>query len=125
MGIGMGLVPEGGIDMADTYTVQGDGAGICKYLDVSSGHIMEEDMYLLDFDGRARLEHEIIAVPHEYGAWIHAMQNAAQDNYNALREAGFSDAFVNVLEFARKHECVWINIDAGGVIHRDLDWCEW
>jgi hypothetical protein len=99
--------------------------GVYRYFDVSTGHIQEKDMRLLDYDGRPRLEHGIIAVSHDFGAWVHLMDDAHDLDYLNVRAGGFSDQFVKMLEEARKRGCEWINIDQDGFVHAELERCEW
>ena len=109
--------------------IPGSDNGIYKYLDVSTDHITEQDMRLLDYKGRPRLEHGIISVPNEYGAWVHCLsdQGFTENNYEKVRAGGFSDSFIKLLEFARTRGCEWINIDQDGHIHGEdeLDRNEW
>jgi hypothetical protein len=101
--------------------------GVLHYLDACTGHITEQDMRLLDHEGRPRLEHGIVSVPHEYGAWVHCLDDGdfKGNDYQKVRAGGYSESFVALLKYAKRKGCIWINLDQAGLRHEDLGWNEW
>jgi hypothetical protein len=92
--------------------------GVYRYLDVSTCHVTPPDMQLL------RTSEAIIARVHEYGCFVHvpdfADEGEMEDRIRRIREEKFSEEFLNLLAYAYFKGCFWINLDADGLIHKEL-----
>ena len=75
---------------------------ICKYLDLSTAHMTEADSKLLENNG---LPFRVLS--DEYGFFVTASNTGNEE----LKEAGFSDDFLALCEYAFKKDCLSINLD--------------
>lgn len=97
--------------------------GIYKYMDCSTGHITLKDNEFLAAWDRDNPDHEpIIVIPHEYGYWMHCIND---DRYMEENIATLSEPLKAVFRKAHKEGCTWINMDADGFEHDDLETFEW
>jgi hypothetical protein len=83
-----------------------------KMLDISTRHITPGDATLLGERGF----HEFpltVYLKREYGWFILVSEDVEEDE---LREAGLSEAFVNVFRYAKAAGAGWIMLDADGDI---------
>lgn len=103
--------------------------GIIRVLDCSCAHVSPKDMELLgEVAGEGRST-ELLAYPLEYGALVYvpgadelAGELLAYEDYLALlRQDGFSESFIKVLEFAAARNCTWVKLDGSGRQWGDLD----
>lgn len=87
---------------------------VFTYLDLSTKYITLEDSKKLNDSARA--EPLIVNPNGEYGWFIHVPQedNDMSDLVYKLRELGYSEAFCNVLQFARNQKCFWLCLDQDG-----------
>lgn len=95
---------------------------VCKYLDLSTGHLPARDREKLD-DGPC----PAIVVPHPYGWWIHVPSDDDELDDLVNRNTGspeqvMSDDFIALLMHARECECDWINLDQDADQEVGLPW---
>ena len=91
----------------------GNNEGIFRYLDCSTVHVKSEDMDLLI------TAESLVTIQHKYGAFVNVPNPDEEGEaiYNRIREEGFSEEFIRILDFAYANNCYWINFDADGIIH--------
>lgn len=94
--------------------------GIFQYLDCSTIHVTKKDMDL--FGGVSA--HAILAIyTYPEGAWVYVVKS--DDVCNKLREIGFSEGFINVMDIAHSKGCYFIRLDCDGTIHDELKQFDW
>lgn len=106
---------------AATYTTQKIQTN--KVLDISTGHITENDNKLL-----ADEECPVSAYKFIYGFLVnvpHNLENIYEETRKAIVITGFSDAFQTIYELARKNKCDYIMFDCDGITYEDLPVFEW
>lgn len=94
-----------------------------KVLDISTGHITENDNKLLTKD-----ECPVSAYKFTYGFLVnvpHNIESVYKDTRKAIVVNGFSDAFQTVFELARKNQCDYIMFDCDGITYEDLPVFDW
>ena len=98
--------------------------GVRRFLDVSTCHVTAKDCELLSYDSETHACGPQIAsvVAHPYGYWLIAN---SEDMESTLREHGYSENLIAVMRKARALDCAWINLDADGTEHPDLNRHEW
>jgi len=88
--------------------------GVEKFLDASTAYITYEDsLKLLD---------DPIGFPtrvtsHDFGWWINVLPIECLEEDGKLQQMkhdGYSDAFINLIKFAARNSCWWINLDCDG-----------
>lgn len=93
-----------------------------KFLDVSTGHLRKQDIEALEkYTGNPESDRplKLICHPTEYG-WIVSAgvlavgsdAQAAAENVRALKEEGFSDEFIALLEHAHKNDAWMVQFDS-------------
>mgnify|MGYP001601676059 FL=1 len=106
---------------------------IHKMLDCSTAHITRHDNEL--FTEHARVAefnssvHDFLPVrmsPHEHGYIVFVSDKEGHaDRLRAISDAGLSDAFVGLYDFAVKHDCFLINLDSDGDVIEGLPTHDW
>ena len=93
--------------------------GIFKYLDCSTAHVRPKDMDLLT------IAESIVTIPHKYGAFVNVpnIEDEGETFCELISEEGFSEDFIKILHFAYANDCYWINFDADGIMHHELNDC--
>jgi len=77
-----------------------------KFLDVSTGHVMREDLAEL-----RRSACPITSYPYTEGVWVHVSPDVTA---KALPQLGFSEGFTQVYLAAQKAKCWFIRLDCDG-----------
>lgn len=80
--------------------------GVCLYLDASTAHLPLSDFARLV----AHNDGGPICRPHDYGAWVH-VESAHGLNPGILSRQGFSPAVCELLTYAARLGCNWVNLD--------------
>ena len=90
--------------------------GIFKYLDCNTAHVRPKDMDLLT------IAESLVGIPHKYGAFVNVPNTDEEGEalYDMLRNEGFSENFIKILNFAHTNYCYWINFDADGIMHPEF-----
>ena len=101
---------------------------ISQYLDISTGHLPEQEMMLLN--DATDSEHEPTSlptrvVPHAYGAWVWVQFDDAHEQDAAFDDDGRLPNLLRMVRFARSHQCHWINFDRDAVVVDELPSWEW
>lgn len=101
---------------------------INQFLDLSTKYMTREDskkLAVAEIEGVEFSKPRVI--PHEYGWFVNVQpdQEIFDEHVESLKKLGFSAAFIDVLTFARKHECWWINFDQDGEDEEGLPTFEW
>ena len=97
------------------YTENHD--GIFKYLDCSTVHVRPKDMDLLT------TAESLVTIQHKYGAFVNVPNPDEEGEalYDRIREEGFSEDLIKILNFAYANDCYWINFDADGIMHHEFN----
>ncbi len=94
---------------------------IRKYIDVSTGHILQKDAESLQdpktFPG--------VAYDYEYGAWVHVPIDDTEDQLSHYVDFGSSPEFINILREAAKQGIGWVRFDSDGEVHENFPTFEW
>jgi len=90
-----------------------------KYLDISTGHVMEADLQNLEHD-----DCPITAYPYEEGCWVH-VDNNGETTFNGLLRLGFSEGFAKVYMAAVAAKCQWIKFDCDGWQYERFEHYDW
>jgi len=94
---------------------------ITKAFEASTCHITKHDTELLGRDDCA-----ICAYSFEYGWFIFTGSGGYdQEEYNGILAYGFSEALVNLLKTAAKHDCKFLCLDCDGFTYDDLPQYKW
>ncbi len=82
---------------------------IQKYLDVSTEHLTDRDVILLNCD---HYKFPARVIPHEYGWWISVPDKEIIHNRTRqMIKDGCSESFVELFIMASNSDCWWINLD--------------
>ena len=109
-------------------------AVIAKALDVSTSHITEEDAKLLESSTSQGEVHFglgyptiVYSYPEGYFVYAHVGDNAAEvrDFNKACRAAGYSEAFLKVMQMARRNGCKYAQLDCDGIEYPQLKTYKW
>ena len=91
-----------------------------NYLDLTTGHITENDNALL-YNGHTSLSF----TEYEYGYYIPVPDMDDADKVRTLSDEGFSSAFIRLLSYAAGKDCSLINLDRDGHIADELPLYDW
>ena len=104
-------------------------AGVNHYLGVSTGHITKRDSELLTDIANGGLDDVMLtAWGFDYGWWVYVNPEVKDDptGYKKhLTDAGFSEAFFDLLTVADSLECSYINLDCDGLTYEGVPQFEW
>ena len=89
---------------------------IYSYMDASTGYVTEKDMGLVTHPHAP-----VIAYEYEEGCFIRCSEIDREE----LKECGFSEEFINLMEFASKEGCTFLRLDRDGDASYDFPWSEW
>lgn len=105
---------------------------VVKMLDISTVHITKSDADLLEADAAGIIAYDKSSykdgeLDDRYGWFIHVPDQTidVEDCQYSCREAGMSEAFVNLVGYAHKQGCYWICLDRDGDDIDDLPTFEW
>ena len=93
---------------------------IDKVLDVSTAHVLQSDVSLLNRD-----DSPLVAYEYQEGFFLSSHLGDEDCNLDSLRKWGFSDAFLNIFDYARTNDIRWINLDSAGMVYEELPVFEW
>lgn len=100
-----------------------------KMLDLSTAHMSPQDMELVErYAGAGRVVSLPRLYPHTYGAFLFTCSDpySVECAVKALREAGFSEAFIRIYEMGCSDgEIVAINFDGDADQFEGLEVFEW
>lgn len=96
---------------------------ILTYADVSTSHITQNDMELLAVASVIPLPTAPLVCTYPSGAFLYSSEFPL--DRRALRGAGYSGSFIQVLRYARDNDCTLVRLDADGAIIEGLDHHEW
>jgi len=91
---------------------------IHKVIVLSTAHITESDMALLEYAGEGGGSPVLCALD-PYGGWGFAPDD--EEQLEEVREHGFSNSMVKVLRFARRKDCRYVKFDEDGDIETDTE----
>ena len=91
-----------------------------KCLDISTGHLCLKDKQLLDDAVKGESENPMVAYEYEYGYFVYV-----PDDDTNIKEYGYSQEYINILDTARKQGCKYIQYDGEGIVYEDLPTYEW
>ena len=100
-----------------------------QYLDVSTAHLTEQDNRMLSQSVEDRDVINMV-VPlvreYEYGHWVWVPDAEDIEFYaQSYTSYGLSETFVDVLRYARKNNCDWVNFDRDAEPCEDLPTHDW
>jgi len=98
---------------------------IVKVLDISTGHMTKNDAVLLD---RSPEDEDSPAIVYKYDEGYFVYVGDFLDerhNYEDYRDYGFSDAFTDILLFAKKTGMKYVQFDCDGASYCDLPNFTW
>ena len=103
-----------------------------KYLDVSMAHITYGDSQLLEVasehNGSRSMPNKqafkLVVYKYEYGFFI-PLTSIVLKNPSTLRVFGYSEAFIELIEYARDQECKLICLDRDAEPTDELEKFEW
>jgi hypothetical protein len=98
--------------------------GVCKYIDVSTGHITERDDKLFMGDSYD-LGSAIIATGYGYFVYICGDRASFAANLKDMKQAGYSAAARRVLSRAHRAGCDWVKFDRDAIMYEDLPRFDW
>lgn len=102
------------------------GAGVLKYLDVSTAHITLQDDRLLKRSCSDPAFAGPLAYEYEEGYWVWVPDKPTlKAPKKGYKTQGFSKAFVQLLEGADREGCSWIRLDADGFVYSCLPQFDW
>jgi len=90
------------------------------YTDVSTSHVTQKDMELLEKDSRSYGGNPVFAYPYDEGAFVLVMDSPDYD-LDTIRAYGYSTLFVSLLEKALAQNCYMIRLDSDGEEHDNLE----
>jgi hypothetical protein len=93
---------------------------IYHYLDLSTAHLTEAECEALTY---SRSQAAPRCIDHEYGYWVHVP--AAEDDEAGEERAVEYPNLQAVIEYARRHQCNWINFDVDAAIVATLSTFDW
>ena len=100
---------------------------VYKYLDLSTAHVTELEMGALNSRPETGVSNGLPRhIPHEYGAWMHVPEEdpmSGDEDEEARTEA--YPSIQRCIEFARDHDCFWINFDQDAEIDPALPTHDW
>ena len=88
-----------------------------KYLDISTGHVAQRDMKLLEQE-----DCPLTVYPFEYGCWVHVAEDVTRTD---LEKLGYSEGFCGMFVMARAASCWFIKLDCDGEHYEGLTRYEW
>lgn len=103
---------------------------INRYLDLSTGHITQEEMEAMLEAAHRRVGSESddsilpTLILHDYGAWVHVPDPDLEPEGETSRAERFPNLQA-VIELARANECAWINLDSDAKTEDSLPTFEW
>jgi hypothetical protein len=98
---------------------------IVKCLDISTGHMTENDDKLLKAatDDQRQVPSDAIVYEYKEGYFVYVSSNPDQDV--ELTKEGFSAAFLNIIKKARSFKIKYVQFDADGITYADLPIFDW
>lgn len=94
---------------------------IFNYLDISTGHMTEEDDKLLK-----ESEASLVVYSYEYGYFVHVPDLKTESSIiPAFREHGFSEAFSKIMEYAQGKGFAFVRFDSDGAEYEELPMFNW
>jgi hypothetical protein len=97
---------------------------IDKVISLSTGHVTQEDMDLID-EHCTTPRAPLLCAADPYGGWLYAPDN---EEYIAnIMDDGYSASLVKVLRYARKHGCKYVRLDRDVPLEEteEIDVHEW
>lgn len=101
---------------------------ISRYLDLSTGHLPQAEMVALRNARDSEINPDQLparVIPHAYGAWVNVQIDDPHEQDNAFAEHGQLPNLLKVVQFARAHDCTWVNFDRDAAIIDELPSWEW
>ena len=100
---------------------------IAAFLDLSTRYMTQNDAELLFALINGDDAGDLVVNAHPHGWFVHVEQDADRlaELSQTLRKVGYSEAFINLLRYARERECWWINFDSGGEDEDGLPTFDW
>ena len=96
---------------------------IHKYLDASTVHITKEDNALLQQTVTSEGVPGCYVMPYDCGYFISIYPDAPSEEEK--KESGYSESFFKIQEYARKHGCEILRLDADGDVLEFMDKHDW
>lgn len=107
---------------------------IQRQLVCSTAHITKNDSHILgemldearDPEGTGKTALAGLHDKREYGWWVYVPERHLMEaQLRIAKKARLSDAFLNLLRFARKNRCDWVMLDRDGPRIDELPYFEW
>ena len=92
---------------------------ICSYLDISTGHLPQEDMDRLCKQNEPTGP---IAYPYDGGCFAY-VHDASE--FNTFIRQGYSVQLIEAFKLAQRHECTFIRFDCDGARISELAYFDW
>ena len=99
-----------------------------RALDISTIHITFQDSKILQSHAASKdLGDLIVYEKGEYGWFIYVSLDRSdfKEWIEPMQAAGLSDDFLNIVRFAHRHKCKWIEMDRDGAQYDKLPTHEW
>lgn len=96
-----------------------------KIMDVSTGHITHDDAVLLYVESDADLPAVIVFRRNETGYFVHVPHDDIEESERAMRDVGYSRAFVNLVRIARAGGAFMLHLDANAASSEKLPVFDW
>jgi hypothetical protein len=93
---------------------------LVKCLDISTGHISEDDSRFLKQAEKNPFQ-PLIVYHYEEGCFVYI----PKDNFEELATFGYSDQFVRILIRGKKLGCKYVQFDRDGTTYADLTTFSW
>jgi hypothetical protein len=94
---------------------------IYRFLDLSTAHLAADDLVSLCADGDEMPRF----VEHEYGGFMNVPDADAEDPEDDDARRALAPSVQDVIDFARAHQCTWVNFDADARTVEHLPTYEW
>lgn len=96
---------------------------IVKAFEASTAHITQQDGFLLKKDDKS----DPVAYSYEYGYFIFVDWEKIEHDHQIrrLKEIGYSQALINLINQARIHKCKFLQLDGDGIEYEDLPTFDW
>lgn len=100
---------------------------ILNYLDVSTSHVTEADAALLTAHAGNGEIAPVRMVSSEYGWFVNVPDDKDRlaEVKEELRALGYSEAFINLFDYAKRHTCFWIVLDRDAGVEETLPVFDW
>jgi hypothetical protein len=96
-----------------------------KIMDVSARHITKGDNALLDNDCHDSLPAVVVFRKDDFGYFVHVPHDDVEESERGMRDAGYSEALIELIRIARNEGASWVCMDSNGPDTEKLPAFDW